>query len=221
MIAIPEASQVACDNIIDQCSNDLTEELSVVEPNLTLTLSNSAPAAELMSLQDQSKWVAAVNACPNGAQRMSDSIEGVVETSLNMGVLTINEGKVKAHILPRSLVGSCNDALSDAVAGLFRMLDAEVIFSDSYPGWKPDPDSQILAIMKRVYAELYAQAPGVKVVHAGLECGLLGSKYPEWDMISFGPTINFPHSPDEKVHIQSVAKFWDLLVATLKAIPEA
>ncbi len=220
-IAIPESSLVACNNIIDQCSNELTAELAVVEQNLKLTLSDSAPAAELMSIQDQNKWVAAVDACPNGAQRMSDSIEGVVETSLNMGVLTINEGKIKAHILPRSLVGSCNDALSDAVAGLFRMLDAEVIFSDSYPGWKPDPESQILATMKRVYAELYGQAPGVKVVHAGLECGLLGSKYPEWDMISFEPTIRFPHSPDEKVHIQSVAKFWDLLVATLKSVPEA
>lgn len=221
VIAIPESSLAACDNIIDQCRNELSAELANAEPNLALALSDAAPAAGLMSLRDQSQWIAAVDACPNGAQRMSDSIDGVVETSLNLGVLTINEGKITAHILPRSLVGSCNDALSDAVAGLFRMLDAEVVFSDSYPGWKPDPDSQILATMKRVYAELYGQEPGVQVVHAGLECGLLGSKYPQWDMISFGPTIRFPHSPDEKVHIQSVARFWDLLVATLKAVPEA
>lgn len=221
VIAIPESSLAACDNIIDQCRNELSAELANAEPNLALALSDAAPAAGLMSLRDQSQWIAAVDACPNGAQRMSDSIDGVVETSLNLGVLTINEGKITAHILPRSLVGSCNDALSDAVAGLFRMLDAEVVFSDSYPGWKPDPDSQILATMKRVYAELYGQEPGVQVVHAGLECGLLGSKYPQWDMISFGPTIRFPHSPDEKVHIQSVARFWDLLVATLKAVPQA
>ncbi|MFK0573800.1 aminoacyl-histidine dipeptidase [Endozoicomonas sp.] len=221
VIAIPESSLAACANIFDQSCNELATELAVAEPNLKLTLSDAEPSAELMSLTDQRKWVAAVNACPNGAQRMSDSIEGVVETSLNLGVLTISEGKIKAHILPRSLVGSCNDALCDAVAGLFKMLDAEVIFSDSYPGWKPDPDSQILVIMKQVYADLYDQEAGVQVVHAGLECGLLGSKYPEWDMISFGPTICFPHSPDEKVHIQSVAKFWDLLVATLKAIPKA
>ncbi|USE36527.1 aminoacyl-histidine dipeptidase [Endozoicomonas sp. SCSIO W0465] len=220
VIAIPEASLAACDNIIDQCRHELSAELANAEPKLTLALSDAAPAAELMSLRDQNQWVAVVDACPNGAQRMSDSIAGVVETSLNLGVLTINEGKIKAHILPRSLVGSCIDALSDAVAGLFRMLDAEVVFSDSYPGWKPDPDSRILATMKRVYAELYGQEPGVQVVHAGLECGLLGSKYPQWDMISFGPTIRFPHSPDEKVHIQSVARFWGLLVATLKAIPE-
>ena len=220
VIAIPQSSRVACEQIIDQCSNTLRAELALVEPNLTLTLSDAAPAAGLMSLQAQNRWVAAVDACPNGVQRMSDSIAGVVETSLNLGVLSINDGKIKAHILPRSLVGSCNEALCDAVAGLFRMLDAEVIFSDSYPGWKPDPDSQILATMKRVYAELYGQEPGVQVVHAGLECGLLGSKYPEWDMISFGPTIRFP-PPDEKVHIQSVARFWDLLVATLKAVPQA
>ena len=221
VIAIPESSRMACEQIIDQCSNTLRAELAVVEPNLTLTLSDAAPAVGLMPLQSQNRWVAAVDACPNGVQRMSDSIAGVVETSLNLGVLTIDEGRIQAHILPRSLVGSCNEALCDAVAGLFRMLDAEVIFSDSYPGWKPDPDSRILATMKRVYAELYGQEPGVQVVHAGLECGLLGSKYPKWDMISFGPTIRFPHSPDEQVNIKSVARFWDLLVATLKAVPQA
>lgn len=227
VIAIPESSMAACASIVDQCSNELTTELALAEPNLQLTLSDAElptgqqPALELMSLQDQHKWLATVDACPNGVQRMSDSIAGVVETSLNIGVLNISEGTIKAHILPRSLVGSCNNALCDAVAGLFRMLDAQVIFSDSYPGWKPNPDSRILDIMKQVYANLFDQTPGVKVVHAGLECGLLGSKYPQWDMVSFGPTIRFPHSPDEKVHIQSVARFWDFLVATLKAVPEA
>ena len=150
---------------------------------------------------------------------MSDSITGVVETSLNIGVFTIDAGKIVSNILVRSLVDSCNDTLRDAVAGLFRMLGAEVVYQDSYPGWKPDPDSQILTLMQQVYSELYGKTPGVQVVHAGLECGLLGSKYPQWDMISFGPTIRFPHSPDEKVHIQSVARFWDFLVATLKAVP--
>ena len=94
-----------------------------------------------------------------------------------------------------------------------------MVYQDSYPGWKPNPDSQILSLMQQVYRELHGKTAGVKVVHAGLECGLLGSKYPHWDMISFGPTIRFPHSPDEKVHIQSVARFWDFLVATLKAVP--
>jgi len=221
VIAIPESALAVCAQIIDQCSNDISAELAVVEPDLQLTLSDAAPATQLMPLADQHKWVAAVSACPNGAQRMSDSIEGVVETSLNIGVFTVDEGKVCAHVLARSLVGSCNDALRDAVAGLFRMIGAEVVYQDSYPGWKPDPDSQVLKLMQQVYHDLYGKTPGVQVVHAGLECGLLGSKYPQWDMISLGPTIRFPHSPDEKVHIQSVARFWDFLVATLKAVPAA
>lgn len=221
VIALPEASQEACARIIDQCSQEFTNELSVAEPGLTLTMSNEEKASSLMPEHTQKQWLAALNACPNGAQRMSDSIEDVVETSLNMGVLTIGDGNIHVQVLPRSLVGSCNDALRDAVAGLFGMLEAEVLFEDSYPGWQPDSDSNILAIMKNVYNDLFGQEPGVKVVHAGLECGLLGSKYPQWDMISFGPTICFPHSPDEKVHIQSVARFWDFLVATLKAVPEA
>ena len=221
VIAIPEAAQTVCAQIIDQCSNDICAELTAVEPDLQLTLSDVAPVTQLMPLGAQQQWIAAVAACPNGAQRMSDSVVGVVETSLNIGVFTIDEGKIHAHILARSLVGSCNDALRDAVAGLFRMLSAEVTYQDSYPGWKPNPDSQILALMQQVHHELHGKTPGVQVVHAGLECGLLGSKYPQWDMISFGPTIRFPHSPDEKVHIQSVSRFWDFLVATLKAVPEA
>ena len=219
VIAIPHSAQTVCAQIIDQCSNEIAAELAAVEPDLQLTLSDAEPVTELMPQADQSQWVAALLACPNGAQRMSDSITGVVETSLNIGVFTIDAGKIRSHILPRSLVDTCNNALRDAVAGLFRMLGAEVVYQDSYPGWKPNPDSQILSLMQQVYSELYGKTPGVKVVHAGLECGLLGSKYPHWDMISFGPTIRFPHSPDEKVHIESVARFWDFLVATLKAVP--
>ncbi len=218
VIALPASSLADFTHIIDQCRQQLSAELAVTDPNLQLTLRDAQPTDELMPLMDQQQWVAAINACPNGAQRMSDAIAGVVETSLNLGVLTIGSGKVAAQLLPRSLVGSCNDALCDAVAGLFGMVQAEVNLLDSYPGWTPNPDSQILSVMQRVYTNLFGQQPGVKVIHAGLECGLLGSKYPQWDMISFGPTIRFAHSPDEKVHIQSVARFWDLLVATLKAV---
>ncbi|WP_299729474.1 aminoacyl-histidine dipeptidase [uncultured Endozoicomonas sp.] len=221
VIGIPATSLAACEKIVDLISNDITAELAEVESNLSIIMTDAEPASELMSLPAQNSWIAAINACPNGAQRMSDSIEGVVETSLNIGVLNIREGQVFVHILPRSLVGSCNEGINDSVAGLFKLLGAEVVFSDSYPGWKPNANSPILATMKQVYLDLFDKEAGVQVVHAGLECGLLGSKYPEWDMISFGPTIRFPHSPDEKVHIQSVARFWDLLVATLKVIPEA
>ena len=218
VIAMPASKLATLSDTVEQCRQELKAELATTDPNLQLTLTDAEPVAELMPVPDQQQWVAAMNVCPNGVQRMSDAVAGVAETSLNLGVLTMDSGKIAAQLLPRSLVGSCNDALRDAVTGLFEMLNAQVACSDSYPGWTPNPDSQILSLMQRVYTDLFGQKPGVKVIHAGLECGLLGSKYPQWDMISFGPTIRFPHSPDEKVHIQSVARFWNLLVATLKAV---
>ena len=219
IIAVPADQQEQVAALVDTLAMELANELKIAEPDLQMTMTTAQSTEQLMSVQDQSKWLAALEACPNGALRMSDAVEGVVETSTNMGVLTIADGKVRVQVLPRSLIDSCVDATRDAVEGLFKLLDADVKFQDSYPGWQPNADSNILAIMKGVYSDLYGKVPSVQVVHAGLECGLLGSKYPEWDMISFGPTICFPHSPDEKVHIGSVQKFWDYLVATLKQIP--
>ena len=102
---------------------------------------------------------------------------------------------------------------------MFRLAGAEVEFSGQYPGWKPNPDSEILTVMKEVYNKEFGKVPEIKGIHAGLECGILGAAYPNWDMISFGPTIRFPHSPDEKVNIETVEKFWKFLVETLKNVP--
>jgi dipeptidase D len=103
---------------------------------------------------------------------------------------------------------------------LFTLAGAKVGFTGAYPGWKPDMDSPILKTMSGVYKEKFGKTPEIKAIHAGLECGILGGKYPDWDMISFGPTIRHPHSPDEKVNIPSVGKFWDFLIETMKHIPE-
>lgn len=219
VIAMPKAAEAQCAQLVDELSRTFTNELAVAEPNLKLILSDAEQASTMMSKDDQSRWLAAFNACPNGVLRMSDSVEGVVETSSNIGVLNMKDGEIYAHIMPRSLVESCQQALDEQISGLFHLVGANVELQDSYPGWTPNANSPILATMKAVYEKLFDKEVGVQVVHAGLECGLLGSKYPTWDMISFGPTIKFPHSPDEMVHIQSVAKFWALLVATLKAVP--
>ena len=221
VIAIPEAALSAVEAIVTEHEQLFKHELAAVEPTLAMALTEAEAeaAAELMPLRTQQQWVAVVDVCPNGVQRMSDSVEGVVETSSNIGVCHFKGGEIVVNAMPRSLIDSCGDALSEAIANLFKMVGAELDLSDSYPGWRPNAASPILAKMKQVYQNLYGREAGVQVVHAGLECGLLGSKYPNWDMISFGPTIKFPHSPDEKVHIASVAKFWELLVATLKTIP--
>jgi len=119
----------------------------------------------------------------------------------------------------RSSVDSSKEALGDKVSGVFELAGAEVILSGAYPGWKPNPKSPILTVMQDVYKKKYGKTPEVKAIHAGLECGLLGGAYPNWDMISFGPTIRSPHSPDERVNIETVNKFWDFLVEVLKAVP--
>lgn len=111
-------------------------------------------------------------------------------------------------------------ALAQSIQAVFELASAdEIIFDGEYPGWKPNPDSVILKEMQEIYEKLYGKKPAIMAIHAGLECGLLGSKYPNWDMISFGPTLCSPHSPDERVNIASVEKFWEYLKATLKNIP--
>ena len=119
----------------------------------------------------------------------------------------------------RSSVDSAKENLVSRIESLFLMAGADIYFDGAYPGWKPNMDSPILKTMQKVYNDMYGKVPETMGIHAGLECGLLGGVYPNWDMISFGPTIRFPHSPDEKVNIETVAKFWDFLVETLKNVP--
>lgn len=150
---------------------------------------------------------------------MSDAMPGLVETSTNLSIISSEKGKIKVICLLRSSVDSAKFDLVNMMGGIFELAGAEVDFEGEYPGWKPNPDSTILKLMQEVYHKNYGKIPEVKAIHAGLECGILGSAYPNWDMISFGPTIRSPHSPDEKVNIPSVGKFYDFLLETLKNAP--
>jgi len=116
-------------------------------------------------------------------------------------------------------VDADRDTIARDIATLFRNHNARVEHHGAYPGWQPDARSAIVATMKQVYQEMYGKTPEVKVIHAGLECGILGAIYPHWEMVSFGPTIRHPHSPDEKVNIETVGRFWNFLVATLEQVP--
>ncbi|HAX95065.1 MAG TPA: cytosol nonspecific dipeptidase, partial [Prolixibacteraceae bacterium] len=126
---------------------------------------------------------------------------------------------INAACLMRSSVDSAKEELGSRLEAVFTLAGAKIKFSGAYPGWKPNMDSPILKTMQDVYLKKYGRIPEIKAIHAGLECGILGGKYPNWDMISFGPTIRHPHSPDEKVNIETVKKFWDYLVETLEHIP--
>ena len=197
----------------------IKNELSAVEPTLKI---EAVPAELPSTVIDQTtfvKFMNAIYACPNGVMRMSNEMAGLVETSNNLAIVKSKNGTITINNLLRSSVDSAKDDLEVMIKSIFDLAGAESVFDGSYPGWKPNPDSSILKTMQDVYNRKYGNIPEIKAIHAGLECGILGGAYPNWDMISFGPTIRFPHSPDEKVNIATVQKFWDFLVETLKNIP--
>ena len=166
------------------------------------------------------KLVKAVVACPDGMQSMSQSMKGLVQTSTNLARIVSDGSTVKLHCLLRSSVNSEKADLGDAISSVFELAGAEVKLSGGYDGWKPNMASPILKAMLASYEALYGKSPAVMAIHAGLECGIIGGKYPNLDMISFGPTICYPHSPDEKVEIASVEKFYDFLLNTVRNAPK-
>jgi dipeptidase D len=194
-------------------------EFSDTEPDLTFTAQAAELPENIIPAADQYEIIRAVCVCPNEVIRMSQAVKGLVETSNNLAIVKCRDGRFEVHCLTRSSVDSAKEAAAKMIAATFQLINADVNLTGGYPGWKPNMDSAILKTMTTVYKKLFEKEATVKAIHAGLECGLIGGVYPNLDMISFGPTIKYPHSPDEKVHIPSVVKFWDYIVETLKNIP--
>lgn len=193
-------------------------ELGSVEPDLKFVASSAELPDSLIERVSQDNLFKAVYGIPNGVIRMSTDMPGIVETSTNLAIIKSIDQTIEILSLLRSSVDSAKEDLGITIQSILELAGAEIIHDGSYPGWKPDVDSPILNTMKKVYHRMYNKTPEVKVIHAGLECGIIGDVYKGLDMISFGPTIRYPHSPDEKVHIGSVEKFWKFLVETLKNI---
>jgi dipeptidase D len=194
-------------------------EFSETEPTLSFTCKKCEKPAKVMARKDQYKIIRAVFACPNGVQRMSQAVKGLVETSNNMAIVKCINGKFEVQNLCRSSVNTSKESTAWRIAAVFHLIDAKVTMSGAYPGWKPNMDSPVLKIMSGTYKKMFGTEPEIKAIHAGLECAIIGGLYPSLDMISFGPTIKFPHSPDEKVNIPSVRKFYDFLCESLKQVP--
>ncbi len=198
----------------------LQNELAAVEKNLTVVLEPVSSEAKALTKETQQRLVALLNATPNGVIRMSDAVKGVVETSLNVGVVTMNENEAEIICLIRSLIDSGKDYVVSMLTAIGQLAGAETSPKGGYPGWQPDPSSPVMALVRETYEKLFNKTPNIMVIHAGLECGLFKKPYPDMDMVSIGPTMTGPHSPDEQVHIESVGQYWQLLTALLKAIPE-
>jgi dipeptidase D len=196
----------------------LKVELGSVETDLSFKAETSGLPSQVLEKNAQDNFLNIIYALPNGAMRMIAEMPEVVETSTNLAIVKIKETEVELTCLLRSSVDSAKADLANAMTSIFALGGAKVVHDGDYPGWKPNVNSPVLLTMRDVYEKNFGKKPEVKVIHAGLECGIIGDKYPGMDMVSFGPTIRHPHSPDEKVNIPTVEKFWNFLVETLKSM---
>ena len=198
----------------------IKEEFYTLEPNLVINVNNSEIPKKVMNLETQKIFLKSIYAALNGVYRMSPDIPNLVETSNNIAKISVDKGKIHVACLTRSSSESSKNDLTNALTSCFELAGFKVELSGSYPGWQPNVNSEILKVLTHLYENLFGKKAKVEACHAGLECGILGQNYPLMDMISFGPTIKGAHSPDERVSITSVQKFWKFLVQILKNIPE-
>jgi len=219
-IAIDAIHEAAFESEMKELAQDIKNELKTMESNLEIIFSKVETPTNVMDLSTQQGLTRALYAACNGVYRMSADIPDLVETSNNIARVIVKDGLIKIGCLTRSSVESSKMDLANMLRATFELTDCEVEFSGDYPGWKPNMDSDILKVMSRVYEEINGENAHVAACHAGLECGILGTNYPEMDMISFGPTILGAHSPDERASISSAQKYWKFVLEILKQIPK-
>lgn len=226
--AIPREGYAICAvpmNMKEQVRVDLNvftaeveEELAVTEKGILLSLDSCEPAAKVMEKQAMRKMLLSLHAVYNGVFAMSQDIDWLVETSTNLASIHIEGDKVVVTTSQRSSIGSACQHMASVVRAAFELGGAEVLTNEGYPGWKLNPNSEIVKIAKESYVELFGKEPKILAIHAGLECGLFSEKYPKLDMVSFGPTLRGVHSPDEKLLIPTVQMVWDHLLDILKRV---
>ena len=219
IIILPKNKINDFNTAFEQLIKDIKFELKTTEPTLQIGLQESPLPNLIMNSDSQIQLINAIYSVSNGVYRMSADIDNLVETSNNLARVIVKDGKIFIACLTRSSIESSKMDLAQALEANFKMANLQVSFSGSYPGWTPNVSSPILKVLTSVYEQLHQKKPKVVACHAGLECGILGKNYPNMDMISFGPTILGAHSPDERVSISSVQKYWRFVLEILKAIP--
>lgn len=219
VVAVPQDHVSQLQDHVDLFLNMIRHELAATEPNILISCQPISSAERILSVESNNKVINLLNSLPNGVIRMNDTLPDIVETSLNIGVVKTTENQVSITCLVRSLIDSGKIYVTEMLTSLAKLANSSIIIDSDYPGWQPNSDSDILKQAIQIYKHLFDTKPSIKVIHAGLECGLFKKPYPSVDMLSIGPTIRSPHSPDERVHINSVNRYWQLLTALLKAIP--
>lgn len=216
-LAVPLEAVAILGEVLAGLQAEFRQELAGMDDAVTVSYV-PCPLERVMAASDQSLWLATLHAAPHGVKRMSVQLPGVVETSNNLGMVDLSPTSGVCNFMVRSLVDSAGLELASEIASLFALSGMVATQSGHYPGWRPNPDSPLLALCQSVYRASFGSDSTTQVIHAGLECGIIGGKYPGLDMVSFGPTIRGPHAPGESVQVESVEHCWQLLKAILAAI---
>ena len=218
-VVIPEKYKNDFVEYAKQFKACIKEELKVTEPDLKFIVELSAKPDFVIDSETQFKVLNSLYACPHGVIAMTADMPGLVETSTNLASVKTLDNEIIIQTSQRSSVESSREDIASMVASVFKLAgNAKVEHGEGYPGWKPNVNSELVKLMRSTYLRLFKEEPKVLAIHAGLECGVIGEKYPGMDMISFGPTLRGVHSPDEKINIETVEKFWKLLVEVLKEL---
>jgi dipeptidase D len=219
VVAVPKKDEKKLKKFTTSYNETVKAEFMAVDPDLVVSIEKHEMPSKFIGEKIQNNLVNALYAVPHGVTKMSNDIPGLVETSNNLAVVETKEKNIEVVTSQRSSVASENVDMTSMVTSVFLLAGAEVSYGDGYPGWKPDVSSNILKIFKSTFTRMYGKEPLVTAIHAGLETGIIKEKYPEMDMISFGPTMFGVHSPDERLKIDTVPEFWNQLVNSLKNIP--
>jgi dipeptidase D len=219
LVFVPKKRLEEAEALVRELETTIKAELASVEPDLAIVwAAQKGKRAKVLKKAQQKKLLQTLAALPHGVIKMSADIPGLVETSTNLAVIETGKKGIAVATSQRSSVASEILDIAESVRFILELGGAAVQHSDGYPGWKPNMQSQILAVAKSTYKQLAGKEPHVKAIHAGLECGIIGEKCPGMDMVSFGPTLEAVHSPDEKIYIDTVGRFWDFLLAILRNI---
>jgi dipeptidase D len=218
-VTVPAENEKSFLKLVADFETIFNEEYGEIETPIVVAAERADLPQGIVPEDIQHALVRSIYACPDGTIRVIPAIPDTVETSSNLAIITIGSGEVAIKILARSSCDSMKINVANSLESCFRLIGMKVERTGEYSGWQPNIHSSILQTMKVSYKKLFGVEPEVKVVHAGLECGIIGANIQGLDMISFGPTLRSPHSPDERVYIPSVTKFYDFLTATLEHIP--
>lgn len=220
LLAVPAGKAAEAEKTIKAIFADIRREFIDSDPGSELVVEKVAAPEACIDDAVMLRAVKAMLACPAGVVRMSRTMEGLTETSTNMAIVRTKDGHLTIHSLMRSAVDSSKAYLAEKMRCLFELAGAEISFAGGYSGWTPKLDTPMNKVMMEQYKKVYGKDMKIMATHGGLECAIMGAKYPHWEMVSVGPTIKYPHSPDERVNIPSVERTWNYLKAVLEAVPE-